>query len=60
MSKISVQRGIYFEISYGRTIFDPKARRELFANAQVPFLLTCLYCSGAWYGYWLIFLCEVR
>ncbi|CAM6093465.1 unnamed protein product [Calypogeia fissa] len=33
--KAAVERGVYFEICYGRTIFDPKARRELFANAQM-------------------------
>lgn len=33
--KAALQRGLFFEISYGRSLFDVRARKELFANAQV-------------------------
>lgn len=32
---VFVQRGIYFEICYGRALSDQKARRELFTNSMV-------------------------
>ncbi|KAL2629615.1 hypothetical protein R1flu_014301 [Riccia fluitans] len=32
--KAAVERGIYFEICYGRALVDPKARRELFINSR--------------------------
>ncbi|KAL3687633.1 hypothetical protein R1sor_013942 [Riccia sorocarpa] len=32
--KAAVERGIYFEICYGRALLDPKARRELFINSK--------------------------
>ncbi|KAG0621244.1 hypothetical protein M758_3G004100 [Ceratodon purpureus] len=35
MVKSALQRGLFFEISYGRALFDARARKELFANAQV-------------------------
>ena len=35
--KTVLQRGVFFEISYGRALCDARARRELFANGQVAF-----------------------
>lgn len=30
-----LQRGVFFEIMYGRALFDARDRKDLFANAQV-------------------------
>ncbi|XP_024362991.1 protein GAMETOPHYTE DEFECTIVE 1 isoform X2 [Physcomitrium patens] len=35
MVKAALQRGVFFEISYGRALFDARARKDLFSNAQV-------------------------
>lgn len=41
LTDMVLQRGLFFEISYGRALFDARARKELFANAQVNYLLPC-------------------
>ncbi|KAJ7546548.1 hypothetical protein O6H91_08G044000 [Diphasiastrum complanatum] len=35
MIKAAIERGIYFEISYGAALMDIKARRELFTNIKI-------------------------